>query len=149
MIRTLPLAYHKDVPTELYVPIALAALGLVSLLIYRRLREPPTESVHQTNWPATAAIALGLVAVAAIGIAWLVPTEAESGVRRTIADVALVFVMAYELGVGPALGIVGVSRVRSSGGKVRAIAGFVIGFAGVAWFAGAMVACAVSDGCFH
>lgn len=145
----MPLAYHKDVPTEFYVPIALATLGLVSLFIYRRLREPPTESVHRTNWPATVAIALGMVAAAAIGIAWFLPTEAESGARRTIADVALLFVIAYELGAGPALGIVGVSRVRSSGGKVRATAGFVIGFAGVAWFAGAMVACIVSDGCFH
>jgi hypothetical protein len=143
-----PLAYHKDVPTEFYVPIALVTLGLVSLFIYRRLREPPTE-VRTTNWPATAAIALGLVAVAAIGIAWSLPTQAESGVRRTIADVALLFAMVYELGAGPALGIVGISRVRSSGGKVRAIVGFVIGFAGVAWFAGAMVACIVSDGCFH
>lgn len=144
-----PLAYHRDVPTEAYVPIALATLGLVSVFIYRRLREPQTENVHGTNWPATAAIALGLVAVVAIAVAWLLPTEAESGVRRTIADVALLIVLAYVLAAGPALGIVGISRVRSSGGKIRAMAGFVIGFAGVAWFAGAMAACMVSDGCFH
>jgi hypothetical protein len=39
--------------------------------------------------------------------------------------------------------------VRSRGQKRRAIVGFLIGFAGVAWSVGAMVACMVSDGCFH
>jgi hypothetical protein len=39
--------------------------------------------------------------------------------------------------------------VRRRGQKRRAIVGFLIGFAGIAWGAGVMVACMISDGCFH
>jgi len=146
----MPLAYHKDVPTELYVPIALAVLGAVTLLLYRRLREPlPDDHPDRSNWPATAAILLGLVALAALGVGWLVPGEAESGVRRTIGDVGLVVALAYAYAVGPVLGIAGVNLVRTRGQKMRAIVGFVLGFLGFAWGAGAIVACWVSDGCFH
>ena len=146
----MPLAYHKDVPTELYVPIALAVLGAVAVLLYRRLREPPPGvGSGRPNWPATAAIALGLVAVTCIGLAWLVPTEAESGVRRTIGDVAIVITLAYTFVVGPLLGVAAVNRVHSRGQKLRAIIGFLVGFVGFAWGVGAMVACIVSDGCFH
>lgn len=146
----MPLAYHKDVPTELYVPIALAALGVVAFLFYRALREPaPGAAGDRSNWAATAAIVLGLVAIASWTVAWFVPTEAESGVRRTIGDVGIVIALAYALLVGPALGFVALILVRSRGQKRRAILGFLLGFFGVAWGIGAMVACIVSDGCFH
>lgn len=146
----MPLAYHKDVPTELYVPIAFAVLGVVALLLYRRLREPPSgDAGGRSNWPATAAIVLGLLAIAAASVAWFVPTEAESGVRRTIGDVGIVVALAYEFVVGPLLGLAGISLVRRRGQKRRAIFGFLFGFVGVAWGVGAMVACMVSDGCFH
>jgi hypothetical protein len=146
----MPLAYHKDVPTEVYVPIALAVLGVVTLLLYWRLREPPPDDrSDRSNRPATAAIGLGLVALAGLGVGWLVPGEAESGVRRTIGDVGLVAALAYAYAVGPVLGIAGVNLVRIRGQKMRAIVGFVLGFLGFAWGAGAIVACWVSDGCFH
>jgi hypothetical protein len=146
----MPLAYHRDVPTELYVPIALGVLGLVTLLLYWRLREPPPENgTDRSNRPATAAIVLGLAALAGVGAAWLVPTEAESGVRRTIGDVGLVVAFAYTLAVGPVLGIAAVSLVRTRGQKLRAIVAFLVGFFGLAWAVGALVACGVSDGCFH
>ena len=146
----MPLAYHKDVPTELYVPIALAALGGVTLLLYRRVREPPRGvDRSRPNWAATAAIALGLVAAAAYGLAWVVPTEAESGIRRTIGDVCLVVTLAYALAVGPVLGAVGLNLVISRGQKVRATIGFLVGYVGLAWALGGTVACLVSDGCFH
>jgi hypothetical protein len=146
----MPLAYHKDVPTELYVPIALAMLGAVAVLLYWRLRNPPPGvRSGRPNSPATAAIALGLVAVTCIGLAWLVPTEAESGIRRTIGDVAIVIVLAYAFVVGPLLGVAAVNRVRSRGQKLRAIVGFLFGFVGFAWGVGQMVACGVSDGCLH
>jgi hypothetical protein len=41
------LAYHKDVPTEVYVPIAMAFLAGATFLLFRRLREPP----RATNRP--------------------------------------------------------------------------------------------------
>jgi hypothetical protein len=144
------LAYHKDVATELYVPIAFAFLGLVTLLLYRRLREPPRGVGNgRPNWPAAAAIVLALVAALGIAVAWLVPTEAESGVRRTIGDVGIVIAMVYQLVVGPLLGLAGVNLVRSRGHKLLAVVGFVMGYAGLAWAAGSLVACVVSDGCFH
>jgi cytochrome bd-type quinol oxidase subunit 2 len=146
----MPLAYHTDVPTETYVPIALAILGVVTLVLVWRLREPPPGDLDERfNWPAAAAIVLCLVALAAYGVAWLVPTEAESGVRRTIADVCLIVVLAYVFAVGPVLGIAGVSLVRSRGQKLAAIAGFLLGCFGLASAIGALVACGVSDGCFH
>jgi hypothetical protein len=146
----MPLAYHVDVPTEVYVPIAFAVLGAVTLLLYRRLREPPPDDRDdRSNRPATVAIVLGLVALAAYGVAWLVPTEAESGVRRTIGDVGLVVVLGYAYAVGPVLGVAGVRLVRTRGQKMRAIVGFVLGFLGFAWGVGSIVACIVSDGCFH
>jgi uncharacterized membrane protein YfcA len=149
-LSSMPSAYHKDVPTELYVPIALAVLAVVALLLFVRLREPPPgERSNRSNWPATAAIVLGLVALAAVGAAWLIPTEAESGVRRTIGDVGIVIALAYEFTVGPILGVAGVSLVRSRGQRLRAIFGFLVGFFGFAWGVGVIVACWVSDGCFH
>jgi MFS family permease len=144
------LAYHKDVPTELYVPIAFAVLGVVAFLLYTRLREPALGNAgDRSNWAATAAIVLGLVAIAAATLAWFSPTEAETGVRRTIGDVGIVVALAYALLVGPVLGLAAMILVRSRGQIRRAIVGFLIGFAGVAWAVGAMVACMVSDGCFH
>ena len=146
----MPLAYHKDVPTELYVPIAFAVLGVLAVLFYRRLREPPLgDSSGRSNWPATAAIVLGLVAFAATSLAWFIPTEAESGLRRTIGDAGILIALAYALVVGPLLGLAGITLVRRRGQKGRAILGFLLGFAGVAWGVGVMVACMVSDGCFH
>lgn len=146
----MPLAYHKDVPTELYVPIAFAVLGVVAFLLYTRLREPALVNAGgRSNWAASAAIVLGLVAIAAATLAWFIPTEAETGVRRTIGDVGIVIALAYALLVGPILGLAAMILVRRRGQKRRAIVGFLIGFAGVAWVAGAMVACMVSDGCFH
>ena len=144
------LAYHKDVPTEIYVPIAMALLAGATFLLYRRLREPPQgDETRRSNWAATAAIVLGLVAVAAYALSWLVPTEAESGARRTIGDVGIVITLVYVVAVGPVLGITGVRRVETQGQKLRAIIGFLFGFVGVAWAAGSIVACIVSDGCFH
>jgi hypothetical protein len=146
----MPLAYHKDVPTELYVPIAMALLAGATLLLYRRLREPPQgDKTGRSNWAATAAIVLGLVAVVAYGLSWVVPTEAETGVRRTIGDVGIVITLVYVVAVGPLLGIAGATLVKTRGQKLRAIIGFLFGFVGFAWAAGSMVACIVSDGCFH
>jgi hypothetical protein len=144
------LAYHKDVPTEVYVPIAIALLAGATFLLYRRLREPPQgDKTGPSNWGANAAIILGLAAASAYGLSWVVPTEAESGVRRTIGDVGIVIALGYILAVGPLLGIAGATLVGTRGQKLRATVGFVFGFVGFAWVVGAMVACMVSDGCFH
>jgi FtsH-binding integral membrane protein len=146
----MPLAYHKDVPTELYVPIAFAVLGVLAFLLYKGLREPPLgDAGGRSNWPAKAAIVLGLAAIAAATLAWFIPIEAESGVRRTIADVGIVIALVYALVVGPLLGLVGITLVRSRGHRRQAIFGFLFGFVGLAWAVGTMVACIVSDGCFH
>jgi hypothetical protein len=113
----MPLAYHKDVPTELYVPIAFAVLGVVALLLYTRLREPALGNAGgRSNWAATAAIVLGLVAAATL--AWFIPTEAETGVRRTIGDVGVAIALAYALLVGPALGLAAMILVRRRGQNV-------------------------------
>jgi hypothetical protein len=143
------LGYHKDVPTEVFVPIAMAFLAGATLLIHRRLRGPPPGDETRANWGATAAIVLGLAAATAYGVAWIVPTEAETGFRRTIGDVGIVITLAYVLAVGPLLGIAGVTLVGTTGQKRRAIIGFFVGFVGLAWAVGSMVACIVSDGCFH
>ena len=149
-LSRMPLAYHKDVPTELYVPIAFAVLGVLAFLLHRRLREPPLgDAGGRSNWPATVAIVLGLVAIAAATLAWFIPTEAENGVRRTISDVGIVMALAYVFLVGPLLGLGGITLVRKRGQKRRAVLGFLFGFVGLAWAVGAMVACMVSDGCFH
>ena len=144
------LAYHKDVPTELYVPLAFAVLAVAAFLLYRGLREPALHDAGgRSNWGATGAIALGLVALAATTLAWFLPTEAETGARRTIGDVSIVIALVYALLVGPVLGLAAIILVRSRGQKRRAIGGFLFGFAGVAFSVGAIVACMVSDGCFH
>ena len=144
------LAYHKDVPTEVYVPIAMACLAGVTLLLAGLLREPPEgATVGRSNWAATAAIGLGLAAAVAYAFAWFVPTEAETGVRRTIGDVGIVIALAYVLALGPFLGVTGAVLVGTRGQKLRAIIGFLVGFVGFAWVVGSLVACGVSDGCFH
>jgi hypothetical protein len=63
--------------------------------------------------------------------------------------VGLVVTLVYVYAVGPVLGIAAVNLVRTRGQKLRAIVGFVLGFFGFAWSVGAIVACGVSDGCFH
>jgi hypothetical protein len=144
------LAYHKDVPTEVYVPIAMACLAAVTLLLSGLLREPPEgDQTGRSNWAATAAIGLGLAAAVAYALSWSVPTEAETGVRRTIGDVGIVIALAYILAVGPILGVKGVMLVDTRGQKLRAIIGFLFGLVGFAWAVGSIVACVVSDGCFH
>jgi hypothetical protein len=146
----MPIAYHKDVPTEVFVPIAMAFLAVATLLLHRRLRGPPPgDETGRSNWGATAAIVVGLAAAMAYGLSWIVPTEAETGVRRTIGDVGIVIALAYVLAVGPLLGIAGVTLVDTRGHKLRAIIGFLFGFVGLAWAVGSIVACIVSDGCFH
>jgi hypothetical protein len=103
----------------------------------------------RSNWAAPAAIVLGLVAALAYGLSWVVPTEAETGVRRTIGDVGIVIALAYILAVGPLLGIAGAMLVETREQKLRATIGFLFGFVGLAGAVGSMVACTVSDGCFH
>jgi hypothetical protein len=90
-----------------------------------------------------------LVAALAYGLSWVVPTEAETGVRRTIGDVGIVIALAYILAVGPLLGIAGAMLVETREQKLRATIGFLFGFVGLAGAVGSMVACTVSDGCFH
>jgi len=90
-----------------------------------------------------------VAAAVAYGLSWVLPTEAETGVRRTIGDVGIVIALAYILAVGPLLGIAGATLVETRGQKLRAIIGFLFGFVGFAWAVGSMIACIVSDGCFH
>ena len=145
----MPLAYHEDVDFELFIPAAFVLLALLTFVLYRRLREPDDGADPRSNWAATAAIALGVLAALLYGLAWIVPTEAETGVRRTIADVCLVATISYVLVVGPGLGMTAIQLVRTRGQKLRALIGFFLGMAGFAWFVGALVACTVTDACFH
>jgi Na+/citrate or Na+/malate symporter len=145
----MPLAYHKDVDFEFFIPAAFVLLGLMTLVLYWRLREPDDRGDPRSNWAGTAVIALAVLAAVLYGLAWIVPTEAESGVRRTIADVCLLATMAYALLVGPVLGVKAAQLVPTRGEKRRALLGFFVGNAGLAWFVGAMVACTVTDACFH
>lgn len=145
-----PLAYHKDDRDEVYLPISFLILGVVTLLVYRRLRESSAANGSEgSNWAATAAIVVFLVAVAGYAVAWFVPTEAESGVRRTIGDVGIVVVLAYTYAVGPLLGVAGVKLVRTRGQRHRAIVGFLFGCAGFTYGVGAMVACWITESCAH
>ena len=126
------------------------AVVAATFLLYRRLPEPPPgDKSGRSNWGATAAIVLGLAAAGAYGLSWVVPTEAETGVRRTIGDVGIVIALGYILAVGPFLGIAGATLVETRGQKLRAIIGFLFGFVGFGCAAGSIVACIVSDGCFH
>jgi hypothetical protein len=83
----MPLAYHKDVDFEFFTPAAFVLLGLLTLVLYRRLREPDDGADSRSNWAGTAVIALAVLAAVLYGLAWIVPKAAESGVSRTIADV--------------------------------------------------------------
>jgi protein-S-isoprenylcysteine O-methyltransferase Ste14 len=145
----MPLAYHEDVDFEFFIPAAFVLLGLLTLVLYRRLREPADGADSRSNWAGTAAIGLAVLAAGLYGLAWIVPTEAETGIRRTIADVCLVATMLYALVVGPGLAGKAVQLVRTRGERRRALLAFFVGNAGLAWFVGAMVACTVTDACFH
>lgn len=120
----MPLAYHKDVDFEFFIPAGFVLLGLLTLVLYRRLREPDDGADSRSNWAGTAVIALAVLAAVLYGLAWIVPTEAESGVRRTIADVCLLATMAYALLVGPVLGVKAAQLVPTGGERRRALLGF-------------------------
>jgi hypothetical protein len=142
------LACQENLVLGVFASAAFLLLGLVTFILHRRLREPADDAASGPNLAATAAIALAVLAALLYGLAWIVPTEAESGVRRTIADACLIGTFLYAFGVGPGLGASGVQRVRTQGQKSRALIGFFIGNAGLAWFVAVLAACSVIGDCF-
>lgn len=146
----LPLAYHRDDEIDRVVAMGEIAVGLVLLVIgialMRRLEDAPVGGPNRLARFAALVVGIGIAAYA-LGRA-LPDGDELSGALLALAAALLLIVFVVGL-VGPILATFALDRVRSDGEGRLAVVTFVASLALPGIFVANVVACYVTDACFH
>jgi hypothetical protein len=145
----LPLAYHaedeiaRDVARgEIVLAFVLIVIGIA---LMRRLEGAPPGRNHV----ARVAAAVAAVGIAAYALNKLIPYGDDPNGALVTLGLSLFFVE-FAVGlVGPVLAILGLQAVRGNGERRLAVVAFIISLVLPGIFAANVVACAVTDACFH
>ena len=146
------LAYHADDEIARAVAIGeivlAVILAVVGLAVLRSLRGAP--SGGRNRWARAASIVAG-IGIAAYVVSRIIPSGDEDDPRDVVIGLALaLFLLEWLIGiVGPVLAIQGLGRVRYDGERRLAAAAFVASLVLPAIFFANVIACAVTDACFH
>ena len=146
------LAYHADdeiaravAKGEIVIGAVLVAIGITLLL---RLRGAPAG--RRNRWARAACVVAG-TGIAAYAVSRSLPTGEEDDPSDLLIGFALaIFLLEWLIGiVGPVLAIQGLGRVRYEGERGLAVAAFVASLVLPGIFFANLIACAVTDACFH
>lgn len=145
------LAYHADDEIARAVTtgeiVIAAILVVIAIALLLRLRGAPTEGRNRMARIAATVAAIGIGAyVAAYRV---IPYGDDPGDALVALGFGLLMLMLAVGVVGPFLAILGLERVRESGERVLAVAAFVASLVLPGIFVANVIACAVTDACFH
>lgn len=144
------LAYHADDEIARAVTtgeiVIAAILVVIAIALLLRLRGAPTEGRNRRARTAAAVVGIGL---ATYVVNRLIPYSDDPG-EATLALLTVFYVLTFAVGViGPFLAILGLEQVKQSGERVLAVAAFVGSLVLPGIFVANVIACAVTDACFH
>jgi hypothetical protein len=144
-----PLAYHADDEIARDVArgeIALAiALIVIGIALMRRLEGAPAGR----NLLARIASAVSAIGIAAYVLNRAIPYGDDPKGALVTLGLSLLFVEFAAGVIGPILGIRALQCVRTKGERRLAVLAFVTSLVLPGLFAANVVACAVTDACFH
>jgi hypothetical protein len=144
------LAYHADDEIARAVAIGeiviAAILVVIAIALLMRLRGAPTEGRNRMARIAATVAAVGIAAYVANRV---IPYGDDPGDALLVVLFALLMLMLAVGVAGPFLAILGLERVRTSGERVLAVAAFVASLVLPGIFIANVIACAVTDACFH
>lgn len=145
----LPLAYHADdeiarVETVGYVVLGVL-LAVVGFVLMWRIRGAP----RGRNRLARLAAVVAAIGIGAYGLLRWAPLDDDpSGVA--LALLYLVLLLPFVAGVaGPVLAVTGLGRVAMHGERSLAVLAFVSSLVVPGLFVVSVVACVITDACFH
>ena len=146
----LPLAYHADDEIARALAVGEVVIGalliLIGVALLRRLRGAPPGGRNPT---ARAAAVIAVIGVAAYLVYHFLPDEDDPSDALVGLGFALLLMMLAVGVVGPFVAIWGLERVMTSGERRLAVAAFVASFVLPGIFFANVIACAVTDACFH
>jgi hypothetical protein len=147
-LMLLPLAYDADDEIDRVVVIGEIVLGVVLIVIglalMRRLQGAPERG--RNRWARRAAVVVAL-GIGAYALGRLIPDDSD---QPLLALAIALFLVTWLVGVaGPVLAVFGLDLVRYQGERRLAVAAFVASLVLPGIFVANVVACAVTDACFH
>jgi hypothetical protein len=144
------LAYHADDEIARAVAIGEIVIGallvVIGIALLRRLRGAPPGGRNPT---ARAAAVIAAIGVAAYLVYHFLPDEDDPSDALLGLGYALFLLMLAVGVVGPFVAIWGLERVKASGERRLAVAAFVANLVLPGIFFANVIACAVTDACFH
>ena len=145
-----PLAYHADDEITRVVTIGEVFLGMalvvIGLALMHRLQGAPEGG--RNRWARRAAVVVGL-GIAAYVLHRAIPYGDDPSDPLVGLAVGLLLLMLAVGVVGPFFAIWGLEGVRQSGERRLAVVAFVASLVLPGIFLANVVACAVTDACFH
>ena len=144
------LAYHADDEIAHAVTTGKIVLGVVLVLIgvalLLRLRGAP--ALGRNRMARIAALVVG-IGIAAYVLYRVIPYGDDPGDALVGLGYGLLLLMMAVAVGGPFLAILGLERVKHSGESLLAVAAFVASLVLPGIFFANLIACAVTDACFH